>query len=418
MARAMAAVAASVLLLAASASALNTLDTVAAIATGSQSKPYSLATLNAALQILPAIRSLLAGNVTFFAPTDEAFAALAQFYADRPPAVPEIDLASPDVGRAILRFHIYDPFDNYTAIVPSKLEAGESQGLTSLNPQVAGLWWRNNSGIADLTYTSPNVYFPQVYPLETIRTDSGLLIPVGSVMVPPYCADTSFQYDTSITESFRMALERTGLMAQVEALDEVTIFVPSNQVFSDLAQAGNDFEALPLDQQTAILRDHIVPGERRYLSSAANGTLTALSGAQIPVVVSTNGTVTVGGALVQPSDRMPDYLICNGVYHVVDGVVRAGEGPSGTTASGTVPATSATSAISTRPTTAATTAATSAASTVTSASTSATTSASASVATSTSAQVTTSRPASAIGRTVGLEAALAVAAAGVAALLL
>lgn len=201
--------------------------------------------------ISPVLLQLLAANVTFFAPVDSAFPKLAELLEQADWLDSNLDINDGAFAEPLLRHHIFDPYANFTPFIESKMGAATSNGLTtvrvfSLPPfqgdtsskhsfffsklpaQVVALDWQNNSAAAGgprLRFLSPNVLQFQVYEEETIKTKTGILVPIYDVMMPAFCANRTMFYDSSVYFTFQSALEKTGVMEELEALPEVTVLV-------------------------------------------------------------------------------------------------------------------------------------------------------------------------------------------------
>lgn len=92
----------------------------------------------------------------------------------------------------------------------------------------------------------------------------------------------------------------------------MTIFAPNTK--SALDAFTNTSKTLSADDLEALFDYHIVPNEVLYSSDFKNGTiLTTTQGTNL--TMTTNGSnVYVNSALI----TTPDYLIVNGVIHVID----------------------------------------------------------------------------------------------------
>lgn len=126
--------------------------------------------------------------------------------------------------------------------------------------------------------------------------------------------------------TFVELLEMSGLEAslQVEMVEPVTIFAPSNQAFNEMDQGEYQRLTDPTNRTELVefIQYHILP--RKVYETQFNTTQVIETNGEnnIPVDTRMNGEVIfVGGAEIMKSDIEAS----NGVIHVVDGVVRPTE---------------------------------------------------------------------------------------------
>lgn len=116
------------------------------------------------------------------------------------------------------------------------------------------------------------------------------------------------------------AVTRAGLVDALTGPDPLTVFAPNDDAFLALLHELGypDLASVPLDALSAILLDHVVPGESRA--------------ARLEFLARTDGGLTALGGLPLEFDRLPlevndvgvvtaDLRASNGVVHVIDAVL-------------------------------------------------------------------------------------------------
>lgn len=113
-------------------------------------------------------------------------------------------------------------------------------------------------------------------------------------------------------------VKAAGLQSTLEKEGPFTLFAPNSAAIIKLGKAKIDALKSDKAELKTTLENHLVAGDLTLAALAAlNGkTVTAVSGAELPVKVKGNA-VTVGGAKVVKSDIDAD----NGMVFVVDGLV-------------------------------------------------------------------------------------------------
>ena len=106
------------------------------------------------------------------------------------------------------------------------------------------------------------------------------------------------------------AVNATGLAETLDTAPDLTLFVPSNAA---LQAAGSAFAGASIDTLRGVLQYHAVLGNVLFSTEASNTTVQAANCGTLTITV-VNGTVFVNGAKV----IVPNYLLSNGVAHVID----------------------------------------------------------------------------------------------------
>ncbi|KAM0718758.1 hypothetical protein Q7P37_005829 [Cladosporium fusiforme] len=279
----------------------------------------TLSTLNDLLGQVSNTTEFLASqeNVTLFAPSDDALAAiLAQG------GIFSIDEASVDPGliEQILRYHLFrgvvkaeditevpqfvSSYLNYSGIVLD----GEVSGSNVTGGQVVSISLDEDG---NAIVTSGLKSTSQVVAAD-IEFDNGVVHIIDKLLIIPLSVSQTF-----ISGNFTAlagAATQVDLVGPLEDLSDVTIFAPNNDAFQKIASAAGNIT----DEQLAeILQYHVIQGTVGYSTSLSNTSLTTLAGEDIRITISAEGAVFVNNARVINSD----VLIENGVLHVIDEVL-------------------------------------------------------------------------------------------------
>ena len=145
-----------------------------------------------------------------------------------------------------------------------------------------------------------------------------------SAIVAPAFAGGSYGKDIVDTavgagdfETLVAAVQAAGLVDTLKGDGPFTVFAPTDEAFAALP-AGTFEELLKpenLDQLTAILTYHVVPG--KVMSGDLSNGMEAGTVQGSNVTIMTDGGVTVEGANVVTADIETS----NGVIHVIDSVI-------------------------------------------------------------------------------------------------
>ncbi|TVR60281.1 MAG: fasciclin domain-containing protein [Gemmatimonadales bacterium] len=119
------------------------------------------------------------------------------------------------------------------------------------------------------------------------------------------------QFNTLLT-----AVEAAELTPTLQHDGPFTVFAPTDEAFDQLPDGAVTDLLQDIEQLTAVLLYHVVPGTLSAEEVADRSELETAGGEMLTVSVE-NGTVFVNGAQVIATDVEAD----NGVIHVVDGVL-------------------------------------------------------------------------------------------------
>ncbi len=122
-------------------------------------------------------------------------------------------------------------------------------------------------------------------------------------------------------KTFLEAVRIAGLTRQLKAEGPYTVFMPTDNAFSQLADG--EWDALKKAPQSLarVLRYHIIRG-RVKVTEVKPGPVASVAGPSLELK-SDNGMVTVNGARVTESDLQAD----NGIIHGVDEVLMPPDAP-------------------------------------------------------------------------------------------
>ena len=239
------------------------------------------------------------GPFTVFAPTDDAFIALAEALS----LAPEDLLALPDLADILL----------YHVVGAPALSTDLSDGQT-----IATL----NGAEVTVTINDAGIFInnAQVIVADLIATN-GVVHVIDAVLTPP--VPTNTVVDIVVNSDIHNILEAAVLQADLaDALSgegPFTVFAPTDDAFAALATAlgatAEDLLALP--ELTDILLYHVA-GAAAFSTDLLDGQMvTTLNGADATVSIECDGSIFINDAQVIVADIEAD----NGVVHVIDAVL-------------------------------------------------------------------------------------------------
>lgn len=272
---------------------------------------YEIAASNADFETLTAAvqQAGLAGTLegpgpfTVFAPTDDAFAALAAAGID-----PEATLQN------ILLYHV----------VPGSLTAGDVLAAGTLTTAFGGKTFDVSS---DAVITTPDGVTANIV-VTDIQASNGIIHVIDAVIPPPVNAlDLSQNGDPDLTiaeiavangnfDTLVAALDAAGLVSTFASPGHYTVFAPTDDAFAALGQ--DTINAVLADKEllTSILTYHVVSDSLSINQVANSNTLPTLNGANVDISFD-GGQVKVDGATIV----INNIRASNGVIHVIDTVL-------------------------------------------------------------------------------------------------
>lgn len=297
------------------------------VASASAETPEFTTLLAAVSAADPAVLEALSdpeAQLTVFAPTDAAFAALAEALGEE--AFAGI-LADQAALTGILLFHVLDGAV-MSADVVAALEANDGAfSVPTLNGQYA-----------DIAEEMGAIYVdgaPLNLEMLDIAASNGVVHVIDAVMVPEARTLAEIVVESAGAET----PEFTTLLAAVSAADpavlealsdpeaELTVFAPTDAAFAVLAEALGEeaFAAVLADTAglSGILLYHVVPGVVRSgdllgLLEENMGalTVTTANGAEVTFTATEDGVFINDAQIV-----VTDIDAANGVIHVIDAVI-------------------------------------------------------------------------------------------------
>ena len=254
----------------------------------------TLATAVITAELLPALSNPLA-TLTVFAPTNEAFTALA---GDLGTDINGL-LALPNLAD-VLTYHVLG-----TEVPSSAVTNGAI--VQPLSP----------SNTLKLTVTSTGSVFvnqAQVT-LADVAADNGVVHVIDAVVLPVETV-VDVAIDNGFSTLVTAVVQEELVPVLSNPLASLTVFAPTNEAFQNLAdQLSTDINGLlALPNLTEVLTYHVL-GSEVLSTELTAGPVNTLNGAAVTVSL-TNG-VMINNANV----TLADVLAYNGVVHVIDAVL-------------------------------------------------------------------------------------------------
>ncbi len=330
-------------------------NTIADIVVASaEAEEAEFTTLLTAVQAAdPAVLELLSdpeAEVTVFAPTDAAFAALAEALGEE--AFNAI-LEDPALLTAILQYHV----------VPGAVPSGdvvamlEDSAMEMEGDMEEGEDMEESEDGEEMTMDAPSVYVTTAQGIRTqivqgeegitvggaplnmgmldIEADNGIIHVVDAVMVPPL----NTVADTVVASTEAEEPQFTTLLTAVQAADpavlellsdplaNVTVFAPTDAAFEAVGEETLGAILEDTEMLTGILQYHVLPQvayDSDVAALLADGPVdvTMADGSTATIEVTEDGAITIAGATI----TMTDVETLNGVVHVIDAVILPPEG--------------------------------------------------------------------------------------------
>lgn len=236
-------------------------------------------------------------DLTVFAPTDEAFAALlSELGASSLDDIPASTLAH------ILSYHVLG-----SKVMSGDLSTGYVSTLATLGNSNISMYIEVDGGVTingNSTVTAADV-----------EADNGVIHVVNKVILPPTVVHHAIANENFTT--LVQAVVKAGLADALSSDGPFTVFAPTNAAFAALfAELGiSGIDDLTAEQLVPILTYHVVPGQvmSTDLSNTTVGTLN--EGQSLTINLT-------GGVKINESNVIAaDVVGSNGVIHVIDQVL-------------------------------------------------------------------------------------------------
>ena len=120
--------------------------------------------------------------------------------------------------------------------------------------------------------------------------------------------------------TFVKLIEQADLVQDIERLDEVTLFAPTNEAFAKMDRQKLEMLVMPENKAKLmqVLQAHVLPSKVNAAQFNTTQRIQLTEDRYIPIDVTMNGTnVTVGGATIVSNNIEAS----NGIIHVIDTVI-------------------------------------------------------------------------------------------------
>ena len=241
------------------------------------------------------------GPFTVFAPTDEAFLALAGALG----ATAEDLLALPELADILL----------YHVVGGTALSSDLADGQT-----IATL----NGAEVTVTINEAGIFINDAQvTVADLVADNGVVHVIDAVLIPPTPEPTNTVVDIIVNSDIHTILEAAVLEADLAGAlsgeGPFTVFAPTDEAFAALAEAlgATAADLLALPELADILLYHVT-GATAFSTDLSDGQMVAtLNGAEVEVSIECDGSIFINDAQVILADIEAD----NGVVHVLDAVL-------------------------------------------------------------------------------------------------
>jgi len=256
------------------------------------------------------------GNLTVFAPTDQAFANLKK----SDPALYNKVATNKKLLQSVLTYHVVGK-----RIPASAAIAAAKKGQKVKTVQGESIALRFKGGKIVLNGTA-RVVIPDV------KASNGVIHAIGTVLVPPSLSQPPVATQSIVQiasgnpgfSTLVSLVQKAGLVEAISAPGPFTVFAPTNEAFAKLARTAPATYAAVLADPTLlakVLTYHVVAGDIKSAQAIAvaqqNGTVKPLEGEPVSLSLK-DGKLTLNGSATVVT---ADIRATNGVIHVIDSVI-------------------------------------------------------------------------------------------------
>jgi len=270
--------------------------TIAGIASGDTTFSILVAALNKA-GLVATLNGT--GNFTVFAPTNAAF----RKYEIDEKAISEItDAEDIEELKSVLLYHV----------LGSEVKAAQ---LT--NAYVPTLFTVNGNGVSLKIGIAPVKLNAEVnVTTADVDASNGVIHIIDDLLFPPTIVDIAS--NDPVFSTLVAAVDKAGLVSTLDTTENLTVFAPINQAFTDI---NFDLEATSKEALTPILTAHVLGSQVRSTQIMNGQKVTALNPAVELTFNTTSGVKLSGGKTIDASVLAADVQATNGVIHVINKVI-------------------------------------------------------------------------------------------------
>ena len=273
-----------------------TQKTIAGIATGDTTFSILVAALNKA-----GLTATLSGtgNFTVFAPTNAAF----RKYDITVAEINKIsDSAEIEELKHVLLYHV----------LGSEVKAAQLK-----NAYVPTLFTVGGNGVSLKTAIAPVKLNASVtVTAADIDASNGVVHVIDDVLFPPTVVDIAI--NDPLFTSLVAAVEKAELEETLATTENLTVFAPINQAFTDIKF---NLDSTTKEALTPILTAHVLASQVRSNQISNGQKATALNKAVELTFNTTSGVKVSGGKTTDASVIAADIQATNGVVHVINKVI-------------------------------------------------------------------------------------------------
>jgi len=256
------------------------------------------------------------GNLTVFAPTDKAFAALKKSN----PALYAKVASDKSLLQAVLTYHVVGKRIPATAATAAAKKGAKLKTLQgeriALSFKGGKIVLNGNARVA----------------IADVKASNGVIHAIDAVLVPPSLTKAPAPTQSLVEiaagnpdfSTLVSLVQKAGLVAAISSPGPFTVFAPTNAAFQKLAAAAPATYAAVLADPallTKVLTYHVVAGAIKSDQAVAvaqqNGSVNTLEGEPISLSIKDGKLTLNGGSSVVAAD----ILATNGVIHVIDTVI-------------------------------------------------------------------------------------------------
>jgi transforming growth factor-beta-induced protein len=259
-------------------------------------KKPSFSTLKVALAKTGLMSYVASNELTLFAPSDDAFAAL---------GINKQNVGNVENLEAILLYHA----------VEGEVYAGD---LTD------GFYETLNGAAVEINTTDGVMVNDAQVIYADLKALNGVIHVIDAVLFPPSMniVEIAISQNPDEFNTLVAAVVAAGLDDDLQGDGPFTVFAPTDAAFALLGYDADNIGDLPVAALENILKYHVIEGARVYSSDLTTGLVTMFNGDQ--VFIDADDLTVNGNSNTEPALLLEGFLNIqgtNGVIHVIDRVL-------------------------------------------------------------------------------------------------